>query len=147
MDALDWDALEAALTEKGYVLIRELLSPEICRALRELFHEDGLHRDIRGEVFFPIQTAIVLSPRRDDTPTEEAEGFQGGEFLFCDDPIRKKSDRRAIPAGLGDAILFCTRARLVSISGVYGWMPVKHGVDRVLSGTCYVLGVPFHEYQ
>ncbi|MCH8922972.1 MAG: hypothetical protein IIA67_07470 [Planctomycetes bacterium] len=51
--------------------------------------------------------------------------------MFCDDPVRKKSDRRTIPAGRGDAILFCTRARLVSISGVYGWQPVKHGVDRM----------------
>ena len=74
-------------------------------------------------------------------------GFQGGNFLFCDDPVRKNSGRRAIPAGLGDAILFCTRARLVPIAGIYGLQPVKHGVDHVVAGTRYVLGVPFHEYE
>ena len=107
---------------------------------------NDLHRDIRGEIFFPIQMAIVLSPRG-NSPTEEADRFHGGDFLFCDDPVRKKSDQHTIPAGMGDAILFCTRARLVRISGVYGWKPVKHGVDRIISGTCYVLGLPFHEYQ
>jgi Tfp pilus assembly protein PilF len=102
------------------------------------------HRDIRGEVFFPIQMAIVLSSQAD---SPGAEGFLGGEFLFCDDPERKKSDRRRISAGLGDAVLFCTRERLVRIAGVYGLQPVKHGVETITAGMRYVLGVPFHEYR
>jgi hypothetical protein len=66
--------------------------------------------------------------------------------LCCDDPERKKSDRRTIKAGLGDAVLFCTRERLVRIAGVYGLKAAKHGMQRVTSGTRYAIGIPFHEF-
>ncbi len=107
---------------------------------------NALHRDLRGSVFFPIQMAVVLSHRADE---EEAEsgGFRGGEFLFCDVPERKKSLHRAVPAGLGDAVLFCTRDRLVRVGDIYGLQPVKHGAARITAGTRFVLGVPFHEYR
>src|SRR5262249_53331531 len=95
---------------------------------------NALHRDLRGHVFFPIQLAVVLSGRADpDDPT--SEGFQGGDFLLYDVPEREKSRRREVPAGLGDAVLFCTRDRLVPIGGVYGLQPVKHGLAPVTSGT------------
>jgi len=103
------------------------------------------HQDIRGDVYFPLQLVIIVSPLADPSDTDEV-GFTGGEFLFCDQPERKKTDRCRIPAGLGDAVLFCTRARLVHIGGVYGLKPVKHGMDRLQSGIRYALGVPFHEY-
>jgi hypothetical protein len=104
------------------------------------------HRDLRGAVFFPIQLAVVLSPRADPSDPD-AEGFQGGEFLLCDVPEGKKSRRREVAAGLGDAVLFCTRDRLVAVGGVYGLQPVKHGVAPITAGTRLVLGVPFHEYR
>ncbi|MGE0605976.1 MAG: 2OG-Fe(II) oxygenase [Pirellulales bacterium] len=104
------------------------------------------HQDIRGEVFFPLQLVIVLSPRAESSAANH-EGFTGGEFLFCDQPERKPSDRCAIPAGLGDVILFCTRSRLVRVGGVYGFQPVKHGLDRITSGRRYALGIPFHEFE
>ncbi len=88
---------------------------------------------------------IVLSPRLNSNSRDE-NGFTGGEFLFCDQPERKPADRRTIPAGLGDAVLFCTRARLVCVGGAYGLMPVKHGLNRIASGTRYAIGIPFHEF-
>jgi hypothetical protein len=107
---------------------------------------NALHRDLRGGVFFPVQMAVVLS-RRADPGSPEAGGFTGGEFLLADVPERRKSRRRAFAAGQGDALLFCTRDRLVRVGGVYGLQPVKHGVTRVTAGTRFVLGVPFHEYR
>jgi hypothetical protein len=104
------------------------------------------HRDLRGKVFFPIQLAVVLSSRLESGQLAE-EGFTGGEFIFCDEPERKEADRRRIPAGLGDAILFCTSSRLARVGGLVGLQPVQHGVERINSGTRYVLGVPFHEYE
>jgi hypothetical protein len=101
------------------------------------------HRDLRGAAFFPVQMAVVLSPRRD----QAADGFEGGAFQFRDVPERPKSRRRDLPAGLGDAVLFCTRDRLVPIGGVHGLQPVKHGVAEITAGTRAVLGVPFHEYR
>ncbi|MCI0741691.1 MAG: 2OG-Fe(II) oxygenase [Gemmataceae bacterium] len=107
---------------------------------------NALHRDLRGAVFFPVQMAVVLSPRVDlsNLPTV---GFRGGEFLLCDVPEGKKSKRREVAAGLGDAVLFCTRDRLVPVGGVYGLQPVKHGLATITAGERYVLGVPFHEYR
>jgi hypothetical protein len=107
---------------------------------------NALHRDLRGRMFFPLQLAVVLSPRADQAPLP-AEGFQGGQFLFCDVPEDAKSRRRALAAGLGDSVLFCTRDRLVPIGGVHGLQPVKHGMATITSGTRFALGVPFHEYR
>lgn len=106
---------------------------------------NALHQDIRGEVYFPVQLVIVLSPRSSSTTSDESS-FTGGEFLFCDQPERKASDRRAVPAGLGDAVLFCTRERLVRVGGVYGLQPVKHGLSEIASGTRYAMGIPLHEF-
>jgi hypothetical protein len=104
---------------------------------------NALHRDLRGRLFFPIQLAVVLSPRRDQQP----DGFQGGEFLLCDVPEGGKARRREIPAGLGDGLLFCTRDRLVRIGGAYGLQPVKHGMAPLTEGERMALGLPFHEYR
>lgn len=104
---------------------------------------NALHQDLRGDVYFPLQLVIVLSPRQLD---DRQCGFRGGEFLFCDEPERKKSDRRVIPAGLGDAVLFCTRERLVPVAGLYGLKAVKHGMQRITSGIRYAVGIPFHEF-
>jgi hypothetical protein len=107
---------------------------------------NALHRDLRGAVFFPVQMAVVLSPKADESDPE-VEGFRGGAFLLCDVPEGKKSRRQEVAAGLGDAVLFCTRDRLVPIGGVYGLQPVKHGVATIRAGERFVLGVPFHEYR
>src|SRR5262249_16296986 len=66
---------------------------------------NALHRDLRGSLFFPIQLAVVLSPRAADGA--DAEGFAGGDFVLCDVPEGEKAQRREMPAGLGDALLFC----------------------------------------
>lgn len=107
---------------------------------------NALHRDLRGDVFFPIQLAVVLSPRTDSIE-DDTHGFQGGEFLFCDVPQGRKSMRRELVLGLGDAVLFCTRDRLVRTGGMVGLQSVKHGAAAVTAGTRYALGVPFHEYR
>ena len=67
---------------------------------------NALHRDLRGDVYFPIQLAVVLS-RRSDLAVVEADAFQGGAFQFADFPQRKNSQTRDIAAGIGDAVLFC----------------------------------------
>ncbi len=128
---------------------------DICRAAGQssptpilLKYQPGgfnaLHRDLRGEVYFPLQLAVVLSPCSADGA---GEGFGGGEFVLCDVPEGEKSRRRTLTAGLGDAILFCTRDRLEAVGGTYGLQPVMHGVTPITGSDRYVLGVPFHEYR
>lgn len=107
---------------------------------------NALHQDIRGDVFFPVQLVIVLSSRA-ESATDGANTFTGGEFLFCDQPERKRSDRCAVPAGRGDAVFFCTRSRLVRVGGAYGLKPVKHGLNLVTTGVRYAVGIPFHEFR
>jgi len=62
--------------------------------------------------------AIILGPLIREALDCEAKGFRGDELLFCDVPEGKKSRRRVIPAGLGDAVLFCTLDRLVRVVGL-----------------------------
>ncbi len=136
----DWEAFRLRCAEAG----QTKPTPILLRYGPGGFN--ALHRDLRGTVYFPIQLAVVLSPRAEG-PAPEAEGFRGGEFLLCDVPEGKKSRERLIPAGLGDAVLFCTRDRLVRVGGAYGLQPVKHGVNPITHGERVVLGVPFHEYR
>jgi hypothetical protein len=128
---------------------------EVCRAAGQgtstpilLKYEAGgfnaLHRDLRGSIYFPLQLAVVLSPR---VESDEEDGFVGGDFLLCDVPQREKAQRKALPASLGDAVLFCTRDRLMTVGKTYGLQPVMHGAEPITSGTRFVLGVPFHEYR
>jgi hypothetical protein len=133
----EWEAFRAVCRDAG----QTTPTPILLRYGPGGFN--ALHRDLRGSVFFPIQMAVVLSPRLDEAP----DGFTGGEFLFCDVPQRAKSRQREITAGLGDAVLFCTRDRLVPVGGVRGLQPVKHGVAEITAGTRVVLGLPFHEYR
>jgi hypothetical protein len=133
----DWEAFRAVCREAG----QTKPTPILLRYGPGGFN--ALHRDLRGAVFFPMQMAVVLSPRRD----QAGDGFDGGEFRFRDVPERPKSRRRAVAAGIGDAVLFCTRDRLVPVGGVHGLQPVKHGVAEISGGTRVVLGVQFHEYR
>ena len=121
----EWEAFRAVCREAG----QTTPTPILLRYGPGGFN--ALHRDLRGSVFFPMQMAVVLSPRHD----QAADGFGGGDFLFADVPERPKSRRRKVAAGLGDAILFCTRDRLVPIGGVHGLQPVKHGVAEITAGT------------
>ena len=128
-----WEGMKERCEEKG----QSTSTPLLLKYKAGGFNAP--HRDVRGEVFFPIQLAVVLSPKGED-------GFTGGEFVLSDDPEDRKSARIIIPAGLGDGILFTTRERMVPIGGSYGRQSVKHGVNVITSGTRFVLGLPFHEF-
>jgi uncharacterized protein len=136
----DWDSFRDQCHHAG----QTTPTPILLKYGRGGFN--ALHRDLRGAVFFPIQLAVVLSPRA-GLEDADTQGFQGGEFLFCDSPEGRKSLRRELVLGLGDAVLFCTRDRLVRTGGVVGLQPVKHGAAPITAGTRFVLGVPFHEYR
>jgi hypothetical protein len=136
----EWDSFRDSCHHEG----QTTPTPILLKYGRGGFN--ALHRDLRGAVYFPIQLAVVLSPRA-DLEDADTQGFQGGEFLFCDSPEARKSRRREVVLGLGDAVLFCTRDRLVPIGGAVGLQPVKHGAGPITAGTRFVLGVPFHEYR
>lgn len=102
-----------------------------------------LHQDLWGRLSYPIQMAVVLSPRR----TDAKEGFVGGDFVLVDHGVGKRIYRQTVPLDLGDAVLFCTSQRLVGVGGQAALQPVRHGMSELTVGKRYVLGCPFHEYK
>ena len=76
--------------------------------------------------------------------TAERLHAAGGAVVLLD---LARSAGKELAAGLGDAILFCTRDRLVAVGGAYGLQPVMHAVTPIGGSDRYVLGVPFHEYR
>ena len=98
---------------------------------------NGFHRDIHGDLAFPLQLAVTLGPE------DGAQG--GGDLLLLDErPGRRRV--RALCTNAGDGALFCARERLVPIAGLHGLQPVSHAVDVVTAKERYAVGIPLHEY-
>ena len=98
---------------------------------------NALHRDLYGDLVFPLQVVITLSdPGVDHT---------GGEFLLLEQRPRAQSRGTAtlIPAGHG--LVFTTRDRPVKSSRGWSAAPVRHGVSVVRSGQRFTLGLVFHD--
>ena len=96
-----------------------------------------LHRDLYGDIAFPLQAVVMLSrPGRD---------YDGGEFLLVENRPRQQAIGTAFAAGRGDMILFANAAR--PVQGARGWLRahVRHGVSRVTRGERYALGIIFHD--
>lgn len=98
---------------------------------------NALHRDLYGELVFPLQVVINLSdPGVDHT---------GGEFLLYEQRPRAQSRGTALTIPYGHGLVFTTRDR--PVRSVRGWSaaPVRHGVSMIRSGTRYTLGLVFHD--
>jgi hypothetical protein len=96
-----------------------------------------LHQDVYGELFFPLQAAVLLS-----CPGED---FTGGEFVLVEQRPRQQSRPMVVPLGLGDAVVFAGRERpRPGRRGVHR-VALRHGVSAVTSGRRRTLGVIFHD--
>ena len=96
-----------------------------------------LHRDLYGELAFPLQVAICLS--------EPGVDFTGGAFLLFEQSPRRQSRGEAIDLVRGEAVVFPTFERPVQGKrGVYR-AAMRHGASRILSGRRLVLGLIFHD--
>jgi uncharacterized protein len=98
---------------------------------------NALHRDLYGELVFPLQVVINLSnPGFDHT---------GGEFLIYEQRPRAQSRATATLIPHGHGLVFTTRDR--PVKSVRGWStaPVRHGVSVVRSGHRFTLGLVFHD--
>ncbi|WP_067574433.1 2OG-Fe(II) oxygenase [Nocardia acidivorans] len=98
---------------------------------------NALHRDLFGDMIFPLQVVIGL-----DTPGVD---YTGGEFLMVEQRPRAQSRGSAIALPRGHGLIFTTRDR--PIRGVRGWSaaPMRHGVSTVRSGRRRTLGLVFHD--
>jgi len=98
---------------------------------------NALHRDLYGDLVFPLQVVINL--------TEPGIDHTGGEFLLVEQRPRAQSrgTARLIPRGHG--LAFTTRDRPVRSARGWSAAPVRHGVSTVRSGQRRALGLVFHD--
>ena len=96
-----------------------------------------LHRDLYGELVFPLQAAILLS--------EPGRDFEGGEFMLVEQRPRMQSRGEVVPLGEGDGVLFAVNER--PVKGTRGWhrTAMRHGVSSLRSGERFTLGLIFHD--
>lgn len=98
---------------------------------------NALHRDLYGELVFPLQVVINLNdPGVDHT---------GGEFLVYEQRPRAQSRATATLIPHGHGLVFTTRDRPVPSQRGWSAAPVRHGVSVIRSGQRFTLGLVFHD--
>jgi hypothetical protein len=98
---------------------------------------NALHRDLYGDLVFPLQVVINLS----DPGTE----YTGGEFMLVEQRARAQSRGTATQLPHGHGYLFTTRDRPVRSARGWSAAAVRHGLSVVRSGERYALGLIFHD--
>ncbi|MFG1682413.1 2OG-Fe(II) oxygenase [Nonomuraea sp. NPDC049269] len=98
---------------------------------------NALHRDLYGDLVFPLQVVIGL-----DQPGED---YTGGEFLLVEQRPRAQSRGTVTLLPQGRGLIFTTRDRPVKSSRGWSASPVRHGVSTVRSGLRHTLGLVFHD--
>jgi hypothetical protein len=96
-----------------------------------------LHRDLYGELRFPLQATILLSRPGAD--------FEGGEFLLVENRPREQAIGTAFALERGQMIVFPVHERPAAGKRGSLRVEVRHGVSRVLGGERFALGVIFHD--
>jgi uncharacterized protein len=98
---------------------------------------NALHRDLYGDLVFPLQVVINLSnPGVDHT---------GGEFLLLEQRPRAQSRGTAFTLPHGHGYAFTTRDRPVRSARGWSAAPIRHGVSVVRSGERYTLALVLHD--
>ncbi|MFD8377390.1 2OG-Fe(II) oxygenase [Streptomyces sp. NPDC059679] len=98
---------------------------------------NALHRDVFGEMVFPLQVVIGL-----DAPGAD---FTGGEFLMTEQRPRAQSRGSSTTLLQGHGLVFTTRDRPVATKRGWANGPMRHGVSTVRSGHRHTLGLVFHD--
>lgn len=98
---------------------------------------NALHRDLYGDLVFPLQVVIGL-----DQPGED---YTGGQFLLVEQRPRAQSRGTVTLLPQGRGLIFTTRDRPVKSSRGWSASPVRHGVSTVRSGLRHTLGLVFHD--
>jgi len=98
---------------------------------------NALHRDLYGDLVFPLQVVINLS----DPGVE----YTGGEFLLYEQRPRAQSRGTATVIPHRHGLVFTTRDR--PVPSRRGWFaaPVRHGVSTIRTGVRFTLGLVFHD--
>ncbi|MFC9280819.1 2OG-Fe(II) oxygenase [Streptomyces collinus] len=98
---------------------------------------NALHRDVFGELVFPLQVVIALDAYGTD--------YTGGEFLMVEQRPRAQSRGTATALEQGHGLVFTTRDRPVRSRRGWSAGAMRHGVSTVRSGHRRTLGLVFHD--
>jgi uncharacterized protein len=98
---------------------------------------NALHRDLYGDLVFPLQVVVGL-----DDPDVD---FTGGEFVMVEQRPRAQSRATVTAIAQGRALVFTTRDRPVRSSRGWSAAPMRHGVSVLRSGRRRALGLVFHD--
>jgi uncharacterized protein len=98
---------------------------------------NALHRDLYGELVFPLQVVIGL-----DRPDVD---YTGGEFVVVEQRPRAQSRATSTTIPRGHGLVFTTRDRPVRTSRGWSSAPMRHGVSTLRSGRRHTLGLIFHD--
>jgi len=98
---------------------------------------NALHRDLYGDLVFPLQVVVNLS--------EPGVDHTGGEFLLVEQRPRAQSRGTAVTVPHCHGFVFTTRERPVRSTRGWSATPVRHGVSAIRSGERYTLGLIFHD--
>lgn len=96
-----------------------------------------LHQDLYGDVWFPLQVAVMLS--------EPDEDFTGGESVFVEQRPRAQSKPMVARPTRGQGLVFAVNSRPVPSARGHKRVVLRHGVSEIRSGLRYTLGVIFHD--
>ena len=98
---------------------------------------NALHRDLYGDLVFPLQVVINLN--------EPGVDHDGGEFLLLEQRPRAQSRGTATLLPHCHGYVFTTRDRPVRSARGWSAAPVRHGVSVIRSGQRHTLGLVFHD--
>ena len=96
---------------------------------------NALHRDLYGDLVFPLQVVIGLD--------EPGVDHTGGEFLLVEQRPRAQSRGTSTLLKQGHGLVFTTRDRPLESARGWSAAPVRHGVSTVRSGIRHTLGLVF----
>ena len=98
---------------------------------------NALHRDLYGDLVFPLQVVIGLDRAGVD--------YTGGEFLLVEQRPRAQSRGTVTVLERGHALIFTTRDRPIRSARGWSRAPVRHGVSTVRSGLRRTRGLVLHD--
>jgi hypothetical protein len=98
---------------------------------------NALHRDLYGELVFPLQVVIGLN--------DPCADYTGGEFVVVEQRPRAQSRATAVTIPHGHGLVFTTRDRPISTQRGWANAPMRHSLSVVRSGRRHALGLIFHD--
>ncbi|WP_066906610.1 2OG-Fe(II) oxygenase [Millisia brevis] len=98
---------------------------------------NALHRDLYGDLVFPLQVVVMLSRPEID--------HSGGEFLLVEQRPRAQSRGSSFTIPHGHGLVFTTRDRPIRSARGWSVAPMRHGVSTVHSGERVTLALVFHD--